>query len=129
MNKTETEVIIEGNLELEEDFKTDKNLIVKGNIFGKYGQRWNINAWNIDAGNIDARNINARNINAWNINAWNINARDIDAWNINAMDIDALNIDAGNIICESRKKKTASSKTLARIYIQNKSKIKRKEHD
>ncbi len=66
-NETDTEIIYEGDLILEEDFKTEKNLIVKGNILGKNEERWNINA----------RNINARDINAWDINAWDINAGDI----------------------------------------------------
>ena len=85
MNKeTEDEIIIDGNLELTEDFKTEKKLIVRGNIFGKDGIRW---------------------------------------------DIDAGNIDAGNIVCETRKKKSESAKTKARIYIKNKSQIERKEYD
>ena len=87
--ETETEIIIEGDLILEANFKTEKKLIVTGNIFGKDGKRWNI----------DARNINAL---------------DIDAW---------------DIICETRKKKSETAKTKARIYIKNKSQIERKEYE
>jgi hypothetical protein len=36
--ETDKEIIIEGNLELTGDFKTEKNLIVKGNILGKDGE-------------------------------------------------------------------------------------------
>ena len=44
-------------------------------------------------------------------------AGNIDAWDINAMDI----------ICEKRIKKTKMAKTFCRSFIQNKSKLKRKE--
>ena len=131
--ETETEVTINGNLELTENFKTEKKLIVKGNIFGKDGLKWDINAGNINAENIDARNIDAENINAldidarnikaWDINAENINALNIKAWDIKAWDINAGNINALDIICETRKKKYKEAKTFCRIYIKNKSKI------
>ena len=114
ITETETEYIVNGDLILTEDFKISKHLIVHGDVEGKDGERFNINARNIDAGNINAWNIDARNINALDINAWNI-----DAWNI----------DARNIICETRVKKDKKCKTIARIYIKNRSKIKRKEHD
>jgi len=129
---------IKGDLILKKDFKFDGNLIVEGNIVCENG-RWNIdalsiNAQDIDAGNINARNIDAwdidaRNINAGNINAWNINARNIDAGDIDARNIDARNIDAGDIVCESRKKKDKSNKTIARVFITAKSKIEKKQHD
>ena len=122
--ETPTEIIYEGDLILEEDFKTEKNLIVRGNISGKDGTRYNINARNIDAGNIDAGNIDARNIDAGDIDAWNI-----DAWNIDARNIDAGDIDVGNIVCETRTNKSKLSKTKARIYIKNRSQIERKEYD
>jgi hypothetical protein len=64
----------------------------------------------------------AGNIDAWNIDAGDINARDIDARNI-----DAWNIDARDIICESRKKKSKTSKTIARIFVQGRPKLERKE--
>jgi len=83
-------------------------------------------------GDIDAGDINARDIDARDINAVNIDARDIDAVNIDARDIDAWDIDAGNInaesvICETRRKRTEPAKTIARIFIQNKSKLVKKE--
>jgi hypothetical protein len=87
----------------------------------------NINAWDIDAGNINARDINAWDINAGNIDAWDINAWDINAGDINAGDINARNINAWDIICESRKKKSKTSKTIARAFIQGRSKLERKE--
>ena len=72
-------------------------------------------------------NINVENINALDIDALDINSLDITARNINALDISALNISALDIICESRKKKSKTSKTIARIFIQNKSQLERKE--
>ena len=54
----------------------------------------------------------------------NIDARNIDVLNIDAWDIDAL-----NIICETRVKKSESSKTRCRVYIRNKSKIQFKEQE
>ena len=113
--------VVEGDLILEEDFKHDGDLKVEGNIICEEGR------WNIEAGNIEAGNIEARNIDAWDINAWNINAWNIDAWNIDAGNIEARNIDAGNIICEKRIKKNPENKTFARIFITERSKLKRKE--
>ena len=55
--------------------------------------------------------------------SWDINARNIDAWNI-----DAWNINAWNIICEKRIKKEKKAKTFCRIFVDGKSKLKRKEH-
>ena len=52
----------------------------------------------------------------------NIVALDIVTGNI-----DAENIDAMDIVCEKRTKKTTKAKTFARIFIQNRSKNKRKE--
>jgi len=60
----------------------EEDLIVNGNIYGKDGARFNINALDITVGDINARNINARNINALNITAGDINARNINAWDI-----------------------------------------------
>lgn len=48
-------------------------------------------------------------------------------WNIDAVDIDAVDIDARDIICEKRIKKTKDAKTICRIFIDNKSKLDRKE--
>jgi hypothetical protein len=137
---------IRKDLILTEDTVIDHSIIVK-NIICK-NKRWNlrvngnidaldINAGNINAGDINAVNINAGDINALDIDAWNINAVNINAWDINAGDINAGNINAGdinawdidavNIICEKRIKKSESAKTKARIFIQNKSSLERKE--
>lgn len=98
------------------------SLKVIGNI-----DAWYINAGNIDAGNIDAGDIDAGNINAGDINAGYIDAGNINAGDINAGDINAGNIDAWDIICEKRIKKETKCKTIARIFIQAKSKLQRKE--
>jgi len=137
-----------GNLVLKKDTVFEESITVKGHITCKDGKRFSlrvagdIDAGNIDAGNIvardidawdiDAGNIVARDIDAWDIDAWDITARDIDAWDIDAWDITARDIDAWDItardiICESRKNKTSGATTIAHIFIQEKSKLKRKE--
>ena len=120
---------IKGNLELKKDTIFEESITVEGNITGKYNLRvigninaGDIDAWDIDAWDIDAGNINSGNINAGDIDAWDINAGDINAGNINSG-----NINAGDIICEKRTKKTKNAKTIARILIQEKSKLKREE--
>jgi len=142
----EKDTVFDDSIEVETSIRCTGNnrfsLKVMGNI-----NAWNITVENIDAENIDARNIDAlditawnidalditaRNINAWNItarniNARNINARNIDVENIDAWDIDALDIDALDILCESRKKKSKTNKTIARVFIQERSKSERKE--
>jgi len=98
--------IIKGNLILTEDTIFKESIKVEGDIKGYFNLRV--------IGDIDARDINARNINAGDINAGDINARNINAW---------------DIICESRIKKSKMAKTFCRIYIKNKSKLKKKEHE
>jgi hypothetical protein len=127
--------IIQGDLVLEDDTTFYESIKVKGNILGKDGNRFslvvhgNITTKNIDAWNIYARNINALNIDAGDINALNIAACNINARHINARNINARNIYAGVIICESRKKKNKNNKTIARIFIQNKSNLKHKNRN
>jgi hypothetical protein len=105
MKQTETEdtITIEGDLILTEDYKINKNLVVRGDIKGYY---------NINALNIDTRNIDARNINAWDINAGNINAWDIDAGNI--------------IFCDKIKVKKGC-KVICKVLITDRFNIERKE--
>ena len=43
--------------------------------------------------------------------------------------IDARNIEAWDIVCETRTKKGKNAKTECRIYIKNKSKIRKKEQE
>jgi len=126
----EEEINTTENLELSQNTTFKKSIKCKSIIC--IGERWNIDALNINARNIDASDIDARNINARNINARNIDASDIDALNIDARNIDAWNIDARNInaniiICEKRVKKEKSNKTITKVYIENKSKLKREE--
>jgi len=98
---------IKGDLILKKNTEFKESIRVEGSIKCN-GERRNLKvSGDIVAGNIDA---------------WNIDARNIDARNIVAR-----NIDAGNIICEKRTKKTNISKTRARIFIQNKSKLELKE--
>lgn len=49
--------IIEGDLILKAYYEVDDDLVVKGDISGKNGVKYNINAWNIDARNINAGDI------------------------------------------------------------------------
>jgi len=116
----EEEINTDEDIELYQNTTFKKSIKCK-NIISK-NERWDINAWDINAEDINARNINAGNINAWDIDAGDINARNIDA-----RDIDAWNINAGNIDCEKRIKKSKTAKTFSRIFIQNKSKLERKE--
>jgi hypothetical protein len=115
------DTVFEESIEVEGSIRCAENKWFSLKVVG------NIDARNIDAWNIDARNINARDINAGDINAWDINACDINAENIDAGNIDARNINAGNIICESRKKKSKTCKTIARVFVQGRSKLERKE--
>jgi hypothetical protein len=75
--------IIKGDLIMTEDMTFHEDLKVEGNIFGKDGKKYNLNAHDINAWNIDACDIDAWNINAHDINAHDINAFEIDADNIN----------------------------------------------
>ena len=59
---------IEGDFIMTENLNIKEGLIVEGNIYGKNGLRYNINAGDINAGNINAGNINAKNITARDIN-------------------------------------------------------------
>ena len=127
------------SIEVIGDIKGWYNLTVEGDIDARNIDALDINARDIDAGDIDAGDINAYDITALDIDARNVNARDIDARNIDALDItarniDALditarNIDARNIICESRIKKSKSSKTICGVYVKNRSTLERKERD
>ena len=115
--ETEDSITYNGDLILEEDLKIKKNLIVKGRIFGKEGNRYNITALNI----------NAWDITALNINAWDINAANITAWNITALNINALNITAGNIILCNKIKVKKGCKVICKQLIINRFSLKRKE--
>src|SRR4030042_376377 len=100
---------IKGDLILTENTTFEEAIAVEGNIKGDFNLKV--------AGNIDAMDIDAMDIDAGNI----------DAMDINAMDIDAGNIDARDIICQKRIKKSTRSKTVARIFIQDRSKFIIKE--
>jgi len=103
---------------------------------------WDINAGEINAWDINAREINAREINAWDINAgdinawdinagdinaWDINAGDINAWDINAWDINAGDINADFVVCEERKLKSKTSKTICKNLVTKRSTYEKKE--
>ena len=108
---------------VEEEINTEENLIIAVDIvvFRKSVKCRNIVSEkyrrNINAGNIDARNIDAWDIDAWDINALDINARNINAWNI----------DANFIVCEERKKKSKTSKTICKNLITKRSTYAQKE--
>jgi len=117
----EKDTVFEESIEVEISIRCAENNRFSLKVMG------NIDAGDITAGDITAWNINARDITAWNINAGNINARDITAWNITAWNINAGNINARDIICESRKKKIKTNRTISRVFVQGKSKLERKE--
>jgi len=127
---------IKGDLILKERTIFEESIEVSGDIRGDFDLKV---IGNIYARNIYARNIYARNIYAWdiyteNIYAWNIYVGDIYAWDIKAENIYAENIYAGNIyardiICETRKKKSENAETICRVYVKNKSKLRRKEQE
>ena len=98
------------NLVLTKDTTFEESIKVEGDITCEGISRFFLKV----SGNINAGNINAGNINAGNINAGDINAGDINAW---------------NIVCESRIKKDVKFKTKTRVFIQNKSKLEKKEWD
>ena len=79
---------------MDKDMEYEGDLIVKGNILGKDGNRYDLTVnGNIKAGDITARNITARNIIAGDINAYDITANeDIIAGDITARDISARDI-------------------------------------
>ena len=95
----------------------------------------NIHVHNIEANNIEAGNIFVHNIKAGNIHGWDIHAHDISANNIDAINIFADIIVAGDIeassllVCEKRLKKEENSKTIAGVFVENKSKIVPKEQN
>ena len=92
--------IIKGDLILNKDTTFNESIIVKGSICGYFDLKV--------TGNINARDINARNIDAWDINARDINAGDI-------------------IFCEKRIKKFKSATTKAKVFIDNRLNLEKKE--
>ena len=72
------------------------------------------------------KNINCKNIICVN-GLWDIIARDIIAEDIIARDIIAEDIIARDIILEKRIKKDKDNKTIARVFIENKDKLEKKE--
>ena len=122
--ETEDTITYEGDLILEADLKISKNLVVKGRIFRKDNNRYDILARNIDAWNIDAWNIHAWNIHTKNIHAWNIHTKNIDAWNIHAWNIDAWNI----IFCDKIKVKEGC-KIICKVLIKDRFILKKKEQE
>ena len=90
---------IKGNLVMDKDMEYEGDLIVKGNILGKNGNRYNLKV----NGNIKAEDIDVEDITALNIRAFDIIAGDIKAKNLNTLDITALNITALDINAEDIK--------------------------
>jgi len=108
---------------VEEEINTEEDLIIAVDtvVFKKKVTCRNIVSENYKR-NIDARNIDAGNIDAGNIDAGNIDAGNIDAGNINAG-----NINAGFIVCEERKFKSETSKTICKNLTTKRSTYKKKE--
>src|SRR3990167_7180841 len=98
---------------VEEEINTEEDLIIAVDtvVFKKKVTCRNIVSENYKR-NIDARNIDAGNIDAGNIDAGNINAG---------------NINAGFIVCEERKFKSETSKTICKNLTTKRSTYKKKE--
>ena len=120
-------------LVLEKDTVFEESIAVENSIRCTENNRFSlkvaggITAGGITAGDITAWDIDAGDIDAGDIIAWDIDAGDIIAWDIDAGNINAGNINAWDIICESRKKKSKTNKTIARVFVQGRSKLERKE--
>ncbi len=144
----EKDTTFESSIEVRKNIKTKDgmsfNLTVNGSvksgnifignlkardIFAHDIEADNIHAHNLEANNIEAGNIFSHNIKANNIHAWDIHAHDVDANNIGAINIFADTINAKDIeasaliVCEKRLKKAEDSKTIAGVFVDNKSKI------
>jgi hypothetical protein len=70
--------IIKGDLIMTEDMTFDEDLMVKGNIFGKNGVRYNL----IVNGNLNCRNLTCWNLNCRNLTCWNLNCRNLNCWDL-----------------------------------------------
>ena len=137
---TEEDLVIAVNTVVFKKKVTCRNIVsenYKRNINAGEINAWDINAgdinaWDINAGEINAWDINAGDINAWDINAgdinaWDINAGDINAWDINAWDINAGDINADFVVCEERKLKSKTSKTICKNLVTKRSTYEKKE--
>ena len=79
--------IIKGDLIMTEDMTFDEDLRVEGNIFGKDGNRYNLNCRNLycrdlDCWNLNCGNLDCRDLNCWDLSCWNLNCRDLDFYAI-----------------------------------------------
>ena len=113
---------------VEEEINTEEDLVIAVNtvVFKKKVTCRNIVSENYKR-NINAGEINAWDINAGDINAWDINAGDINAWDINAWDINAGDINADFVVCEERKLKSKTSKTICKNLVTKRSTYEKKE--
>ncbi len=96
-NEELKELIVDGNIIINDDIECDFDINVDANIIAIDINANNINAHNIKAWDIKARDIIANDINAHNIKARDIKAIDINAHNIKARDINANDINANDI--------------------------------
>ena len=90
---------IKGDLILTKDTIFEESIKVEGNIIGYFNLKV--------VGNIDARNIDVGDINAWDINAGDINA--------------------DFVVCEERKLKSKTSKTICKNLVTKRSTYEKKE--
>jgi len=89
--------IIKGDWVMEKDEFIEEDLRVLGNIYGKDGQRFNLNCrnldcWNLNCKNLNCRNLNCRNLNCMDLNCKNLNCRNLDCWNLNCKNLNCKNL-------------------------------------
>ena len=100
---------INGDLIMEKDMTFNEDLVIKGNIFGKNGNRFNLKVignlkcFNVNCGDLNCGNLNCSNLNCGNLNCNNLNCLDLNCNNLNCLD---LNFYATAIAYNSFKCKT-----------------------
>jgi len=99
---------IKGDYIMEKDEIIDDDLYVEGNIYGKDGNRYNLNCKDINCRDIYCNDINCKDINCRDIYCRDINCRDINCYDINCNDINCQDLSYyavafayKNILCNS----------------------------
>ena len=96
--------VIKGDLILKKDTTFDESLIVKGNIFGKNGIRYNLRV---------RGDLNCLNLNCLDLNCLNLNCDDLICWDLNCRDnvsYYAICFAYKNIKCKSIKGRRSNCK-------------------
>jgi len=94
--------IIHGDLIMKEDLTFHEDLRVEGNIFGKDGERFDLNV----KGNLNCGNLNCGNLYCWdlecrNLDCGDLNCLNLDCWNVSCRNLDCWNLNCGNLSCRN----------------------------